>query len=248
VKDSRLETALEYSALVVELRRLCLEQAKNQPLDPREIERCEFELHDVMILQVEILTKAGRFDEAYALMEESLALKRASRDESGLTWALYKYAQLLADTGRVAEARPIFEEVLQHTEASGDRSVVLGWYRHDAALMALHESDLRRGREMLRASYEVFEQNAVGGGFLLTLYLLVYLHGIEGNWPLVALTLGAGDAARGTPYPDDWQAILEAQERAARAALGNEEFELQYAIGTQLEPQQAIEAALLDNS
>ncbi|MDF2439707.1 MAG: hypothetical protein JWN98_691 [Abditibacteriota bacterium] len=244
VREGHLHSAQKYSESIVALRRMCLEQAQSQSLDPHEIERCQIELNDVMILQVEILTKAGRFDEAYALMEESLAMKRASRDEGGLTFGLNKYGQLLADTGRIAEARPIFEEVVCRAETSGDRSVVLGWYRHDAALMALRENDLTRGRELIRASYAVFEENSVDGGFLLTLYLLVYLHGLESNWSLVARTLGTVDPEHLTPYPDEWRVIFEAQERAARAELGDKEFESQRASGARLSPQQAIEAFL----
>jgi len=96
----------------------------------------------------------------------------------------------------------------------------------------------------VRASYAVFEENTAGVGFLLTLHILVYLQGLEGNWPLVARTLGVSNALGGTPYPDDWRAILEPQESAARAALGDQEFESQRASGAQLKPQTAIEAAL----
>jgi predicted ATPase/class 3 adenylate cyclase len=244
VKDGQPGVALRCGEEIIQLWQLCLEQARGQSMGPSEIERRKIELNDAMILQVEILAKAGHLDEAWALMEKSLAMKRASRDESGLTFALNKHAQLLADTGHIAQARPIFEEVVQRAQASGDRSFVLGWYMHDAALMALHEGDLARGRELLRGSYEVFEENAAGAGFLLTLHILAYLHGLEGNWPLVALALGASDALRGTHYPDNWQEILQAQENAARAALGHEQFEAQRARGAHLPPQKAIEEAL----
>jgi tetratricopeptide (TPR) repeat protein len=244
VKNGDNEGALELCESIVKLRQFCVEQAQSQSLDPNELEKCRLELNDAMILQVEILAKAGRIDEAWRLMEESLALKRASRDESGLTFGLNKYAQLLAETGRFADARPVFEEVVRRTEESGDRSVVLGWYRHDAAKMALHAGDLERGRELIGASYAVFKENGASQGFLLSLQILAYYHGLKENWRLVARTLGAGDAARGASYPDDWQAILEAQEKVARAALGDGEFELQRAEGARLAPEQAIEAAL----
>ncbi|BCM94385.1 putative HTH-type transcriptional regulator [Abditibacteriota bacterium] len=236
-----IEVALKYSISMVELRQLALDQAQERGLELHEIERCRNELNDAMILQVEIFTKAGLIDEAWALMEQSLTMKRASSDETGLIWALYKYAQLLADTGRVAESRPIFEEVIQRAEQSGDRSVVLGWYRHDAALMALHEGDLARGRELIISSYTVFIEN---GAKHLMLHILAYLHGLEGNWPLVARTLGAADVARGTPYPDDWRDILEVQERGARAALGDNEFEAQRATGARLDLQRATNEAM----
>ncbi len=244
VKEGRIEAALHHGTEVLALRNLCVEQAREHTLDVQEVKRYEAELNDAMILHVEILTKAGRIDEAYALMEESLALKRASNDESGLTFGLNKYGQLLADTGHIAQARSIFEEVLQRAEASGDRSVVLGWYRYDAALMALHEGDLVRARELIRASYTNYVENSAYSGFVLILNLLVYLYALEGNWSLVARMLGAGDATRAGYYNDDWQTILKAQETAARMALGAEEFEAQYVSGSRLKPQQAIESAL----
>ncbi len=244
VGRGHFDQALKQSAEVVELRQKCVEQARSEGLGEREIERCEIELNDSMILQVEILAKAGRLDEAWELMERSLALKRASRDEGGLIFGLNKLAQLLADTGRFAEARPIFEEVVRRTEEIGDRSVLLAWYRHDAALMALHEGDSTRARELLHAAYGVFKENGASQGFGLMLHILAYLGGLEENWPLVARTIGAGDAVRGAPYPDDWRTRLQAQEDAARAALGDEEFELQRAVGRRLDPQTAIEAAL----
>ncbi len=248
MRAGRPEAALELSESIVELRRSCLEQAQSQARESNEIERCELELNDSLILQAEILARVGRFDEAWDVMEKSLAVKRVARDESGLIFGLYKYAQLLAASGRIAEARPLFEEVVQRAEKSGDRSIVLAWYRHDAAWAALHQGDLSRGRELLRDSYAVLKENTAGGGFLPTLHILSWLHGLEGNWPLVARTLGASDALRGEPYRDDWRDILERQESAARAALGDQEFEFQRASGTRLDPQQAIEAALSSGS
>jgi tetratricopeptide (TPR) repeat protein len=244
VKDRRIEVALEHSERTVELRRRCLEQAQSQGLDPHEVTRCAVELDDAIILRAEILAEAGRIDEAWPLMEESLAHKRASSDDASLTWGLFKRAQLLVHSGRVDEARPAFEEVVRRAEESGERSALLGWYCHGAAMMALHERDLARAREMMRASHAAFQENAATGGFLLTLHGLAFLHGVEENWPLVARTLGAGDRARGTPYPIDWRDILQPQEDAARAALGDEEFEVQYASWAHLTPQQAAEAAL----
>jgi predicted ATPase/class 3 adenylate cyclase len=243
VRDGHTDAALEHGVAIIELRRLCLEQARNQSLDRDRIEHFEIELNDAKLLYAEILAHVGRVEEAYALMEESLAAKRTFRDESGLTWGLYLYAQLLADTGRTAEARPIFEDVIRRSEETGDRSVVLAWYRHYAALMALHEGDFARGRELVCASHTAFMENGAGG-YMHTLHILAYLHGLEGNWPLVARLLGAGDALRGTPYPIDWQTTLQSQETAARAALGEQEFESQHAMGAQLDPLHAIEAAL----
>ncbi|RYX81625.1 adenylate/guanylate cyclase domain-containing protein [bacterium] len=248
VAEERNEIAFEQCKLVVELRRLAVIQAQEQGLGADEIERCQFELNDAMVLEVEILTKLERFDEAWTLMDECLAMKRAARDESGLTFVLYKYAQLLSDTGRVAESRPVFEEVVQRAEESGDRSLMLAWYRYDTALITLREGDPVRGRELVGGSYTVFKENAAQQGVIYTLHLFSFLLGLEGNWPMVALTLGAADAARGGPYPSDWEEILRAQENAARKALGTKEFEAQHTAGTKLTPQQAAEAALGSDS
>lgn len=244
VSEDRNQDALELSTSIVALHQLCVEQAKSRSLLPHDIEHYQIQLHDAMVLRVEILAGAGHQQEAWDLMEESLALKRASSDEGGFIFALNKYGQLLADGKRYSEARPVFEEVVQLAESSGDRSVVLAWYRHDAALMALHEGDLARGRELIRGTYAAFMENAAHHGFRIMLHILSHLHGLEGNWPLVARTLGAGDTVRGTPYPPEWKDDLEEQERAARVALGDTEFEAQRALGARTPPQQVIEEAL----
>ena len=244
VGAGHFERALEQSVAVVELRQKCVRQAEQEGLGAREIERCQIELADSLVLQVEVLDKAGRTDEAWALMEKSLALKRASRDEGGLSFGLYKYAQLLADAGRFGEARSLSEEVVARSEASGDRSLMLAWYRHFAARMALHEGESSRARELIRASYALFEENAARQGFLPTLHALAFLHGQTSNWPVVARVLGAGDALGAVPYPEDWRVILETQESAARAAIGDEEFESQRAVGRRLDPQVVVKDAL----
>jgi predicted ATPase/class 3 adenylate cyclase len=244
VGANRIEAALQHCNAIVELRAACLQQAKTGALGQIEIERCQNELDDALILQVEILAKAGHEAEAWALMEKCLTAKRASNDVGGLTFGLYKYAQLLADTGHIAEARQIFEEVVSRAEDSGDRSLMLAWYRHYAAKMALHQGDLVRGREMVQGSYAIFHENSAALGFRFTVYILTWLHGLEENWPLVALTLGAGSATNPSGYPDDWRTVLETQEKGARAALGESEFNAQHAAGASLSPLEAIAAAL----
>ena len=224
---------------ILQLRRECAETARQKSHDAREIARCEDELHDAMILHVEVLAGAGRNDEAWALMHQSLALKRAAGDESGLTFGLHKHAQLLAQSGELAQARQISEEVVARAQNSGDRSLMLAYYFYDAATLALGAEETMRARELLRAAYVVFKEDNAELGFVLTLRALAQLHEKAGQWLLVARIWGAlktTSASQIPPYHDLGD--------LARAALGTREFEAQRELGTRLSLREAIEMAL----
>ena len=244
-----IETALQQGETILELRRLCVERARAERLDAHEIARCQNELHDAMILHVEILAQAEQMDEAWALMEESLALKRAAGDEGGLTFGLYKYANLLAESGRISEARAVSEQVVQRARADDDYSLQRAYYFDDAAQYALHEGDVTRARELVREGYAIWKKANAELGFLMTLTTLSMLHEKAGHWTLFARTLGAIDSlchSQGTaaPLPDDCSQVATPPETAAIHALGEADFNAKRQWGARLSPQQAIEMGL----
>ncbi len=239
--------ALEQGDAILRLRHECV--ARAQHLGASEIARCEDELLDAMILHVEILVGAGDMDAAWTLMEESLAAKRTSGDAGGLNLALCKYAQLLALGGRHDEARPVAEELVRRVQSLGDRSLSLAFYLHDAAEIVLQQGDLARALEWLSASYAVCKENDSTLGFLLILRDLSYLHAQTGHWDLFARLLGAMDitgAWNNAARPDANELPPDANESAARAALGDAAFEAQRTAGTRMGTHPAIEAALRD--
>lgn len=243
------EKALELGTQILQLRRECVQRARAQHLDEREITRCEDELLDAGILHVEILVGAGDTDAAWALMEESLAAKRASGDAGGLNLALCKQAQLLALGGRHDEARPFAEELVHRVQTIGDRSLSLAFYLHDAAEIILEQGDLARALELVSASYTVCKENASTLGFMLILRDLTVLHAKAGHWPLFARLLGAMEVTgtwNGLAPPAGGEHPPGANQSAARAALGDDEFEAQRAAGRHLGTHPTIEAALKD--
>ena len=241
------QSALHQGETILELRRLCVERARAAG-DESEIARLENELHDAMILHVEITADAGQMDEAWALMEESLALKRAAGDKGGLTFGLYKRAQLLALCGHYAQAHAVSEEVVRRAQHNDDYSLQRAYYLDDAAQHALHNGKLARARELASAGYAIWKEEDAKLGYLMTLTTLAMLHEKAGHWALFARTLGAIDAlasAQGTAAPSDgFPQMPTPPENAAIAALGEAEFNAQRRLGTRLGPRQAIELGL----
>lgn len=241
--------ALEQGETILLLRRECVERARLERLDAAEIARCEDELLDAMILHVEVLFGAGEMEAAWPLMETSLTAKRTSGDAGGLNLALCKYAQLLALDGRHDEARAVAEELVRRVQALGDRSLSLAFYLHDAAEIVLQQGDLARARELLSASYAVCKENVSAMGFLLILRDLTALHAQTGHWDLFARLMGAMDITgdwNSSTLADASELPPDANECAARAALGHEEFEAQRIVGMRMGPHPTIEAALQD--
>ena len=234
--------ALQMGETITQLRRHGIEAARLARADAREVGRLEDELHDAMILHVEILVGAGRHDEAWTLMDETLALKRASGDEGGLTFGLHKYAQMLAQSGSYGEALAVSREVVARAQNSGDRSLMLAYYFHEAAQLALRAGELALARGFIRQSYAVFKEDNAELGFLLTLRALAHLHEAEGNWIMVARIVGALGSSHGAQTfafePED------AYQNAAQHALGDAEFKAQYQLGARLNWQQSVEMAL----
>ena len=241
------EKALQLGATILRLREACVSAAHAHNEDAREIQRCTDELHDAMILHVEILADADQLDAAWALMEAALALKRAVGDEGGLTFGLHKHAQLLLRSGQLSQARAVSEEVVRRARHSGDHSLMLAYYLHDAAQIALQDGDADSARERVSASYAVFKEDDASLGFLLILRALAELHEKSGDWPLVARVLGALSALD-APLNGPHHPASDAQEIAARAALGELKFESLHAAGARTEPQAAIEMALYSPS
>ena len=184
------QRALEQGETILALRRQCVQRARANQAAAHEIARLEDELHDAMFLHVEILGGAGRHETAWKLMDETLELKRAAGDEGGLTFGLHKYAQLLSQRGRHAAALEVGQQVVQRAQSSGDRSLMLAYYLHEAAQLALHQGELERAHQFARECYQVFQEDNAELGFLLTLRTLSQLHEARANWVMVARISG----------------------------------------------------------
>ena len=233
------EKARQIGEEILRLRRQCAQMAREHGEPAREIARYDDELHDAMILYVEVLAGAGRHDEAWALMNESLALKRAAGDESGLTFGLHKHAQMLTQIGEFSRAQEISEEVVARAQNSGDRSLMLAYYLYDTATLAFRLNQMARGHERLGAAYAAFKEDNAELGFLMTLRVLACLHEKSENWSLLARIWGALKTTGASQVPPH-----EDLEMRARAALGNAEFEAQREIGVRLSSQEVIELAI----
>ncbi len=241
--------ALQLGETILELRASSLQKARDERCDDLEIKRLENELHDAMILHVEILADAGQNERAWALMEETLTLKRASGDESGLTFGLHKQAQLLAQSGHFARAHEISEEVVRRAADNDDFPLQRAYYLDDAARNAIHNGDFARARELLRAGYKIWREDNAELGYLMTLTTLARLHEKSRDWGRFAHTLGAIDAlsmAQGADHSriNEHQHTPPAAEVAARIELGDYKFDEQRAAGTHFSAREAIELAL----
>lgn len=122
--------------------------------------------YDARVAYASTLQNRGRFEEALAFTEATLALpppESGSDDDRALTWAMDTRARLLMDLGRIDEAVVQMQAAAKRDEGSGvnvSQTINLGWFYLRAgdnaraiATVKTLESDMASGYGVMQAMH-----------------------------------------------------------------------------------------------
>ena len=187
----------------------------------------------------------GYYDRAVPFLEESLTMARELRSPVAVGWSLGLLGGVARSAGDLPRARALLEQTLAVFQSVGERSGAawtLGYLGH----LATKEGDYVRAANLLG---EALVDNAALGLRLGAAWCLCFLG---------VLAIRQDDCARGvrllaaaTEVGEHLPGSLDSDERAeyewalsaARAALGNAEYERVWALGREMTLGEAIEHA-----
>jgi non-specific serine/threonine protein kinase len=187
----------------------------------------------------------GKYDEAHALLCESLALGRAAKDASLIGLALKALGDLARCEGRFAQASVYYDEsLLRLREVGAAQQIAL--VQHGLAHAVLHQGNVERARSLFAESLETMRRQDDREGVVKCLL---------GFAALASATDLASDSARlyaaAVANSGEKPTILWPPEKIeyehylaqARTNLSEAAFEAEQAAGQALSLEQAIEYA-----
>jgi predicted ATPase len=194
------------------------------------------------------------FARAQALLEESLALYRDLDDSWDTAWVLSALADVAADRGDVGSARTLCGDSVALFRRLGVTWGVVAGLVHlgrvaalqgdDASAAAAYAECLSLGHAAVRADLALSLE-----GLAQVLARQAARHAARGHMEQAVRLFGAAAAMRATlglPLAPESSAEHEQQVAAARAALGEQAFAVDWAVGATLPPEQLRAEALQD--
>jgi tetratricopeptide (TPR) repeat protein len=188
----------------------------------------------------------GDAEEAQQLLEESLAIYRATGSRQGIASTLGNLGVLARQRGEDEEARQLYEESLALSRELGDLWGVANLLNN---LGLLHQSQGNTGAahplhiESLQVQQEIGDKD----GITSSLESFGCLATARGEFERAARLWGAAEALReesGAERAVDEKEFLDQTMTAARAAVGDSAFTAAWSEGRILSCEQAVEFAL----
>jgi len=182
------------------------------------------------------------------LLEESVRLFRAARDDWGVALALIPLGDLALLAGDVAGARRMHEEVLRHAGAIGDDHMTA--QAHDQlALDALLGSELAVARTELGLAAALHRSlhDREGTAYCLEGFAALALAMQQPE--LAARLMGAADQARRLVGVAVWPFVRPLRGRLETfVRMSTSAYDTEFAAGARLEPEQALDLAVRSTS
>ena len=190
-----------------------------------------------------VALQRGALAEAYAWVEQSLALCQEAQYPDGITWSLYDLGHVVFVRGEGARAEPLLAESLTRFREQGNE---FGYQRALISLghIARTQGQLARAVSRYRESFMAWRMHPLGIPALEGLAGVAVTQGLAEQG---ARLFGATEALReamGWPLPPVSRADYERDVAAARAQLGEATFAAAWAAGRALPLEQAITDAL----
>jgi predicted ATPase len=198
----------------------------------------------------EAVRRQGDLDRAARWHEESLAMRRKLGDKRGTAIGLNNLGLVARYRGDYAEATRLLEESLQIRQLIGARTGIAN------ALSALADvarcqGETSRARELYQQAVRLRQQLRINEGLADCLLGLADLARIDGQPRRAARLLGASEALRDSlrrAIPPVDRAGYEQTIAVIRDSLAPEAFDAARAAGLSMTVDQAIAAALYDDS
>jgi predicted ATPase/DNA-binding SARP family transcriptional activator len=187
----------------------------------------------------------GDYEQAQSLYEEAIAVSARIGFSHAETIARENLGLVMLGLGDLDAAVRIFEETIAVARGSGathDLSTRLS----SLARVLIERGETERPREALAEALELAGRLKEPRGLADCLEATGGLATAMGDHRRAAALFGAADALRasiGGMRPPDQQPWFEPKAEAARAALGDGEFEAQWQRGGAADPDQALELA-----
>ena len=189
----------------------------------------------------------GDLARSRAFFVEALELKRELGDPADISTSTSGLGLLAVDEGKLDEARALMEESLAIDRERGD-VVGIAVNLSNLAAVALEQEDVGRAKPLLAEGLRAFVEIGDGDGVAECLEEIASMLVIQGRAEAALRLAGAAAALRellGTPVasPAD-QARIDHHLEHARAALGDEAFEVAYSEGQKLTQEEAAAEGL----
>jgi tetratricopeptide (TPR) repeat protein len=193
----------------------------------------------------QIALAQGRYEQAGALFDEALAIRRQLTDPLGVAHALQGLAELAVRTGDLVEARSLYEQILAIAREVGDAFTVV-----DALLglaeAAFRDGDVARAEDLFRDSLALTARLQEDLSYLINGLTGLAAVAARRDQPLRAARLaGAVDAIRAASgLVLTFQSEHEQRVDEVRLALGEERFSAAWAEGSTMSVEEAVGYAL----
>jgi predicted ATPase len=187
-----------------------------------------------------------RLDEARALLQESIRVRRAIGDEAGLATSLSNLAIVSLDMRDVDEAQQLLEEAIAIDRGRGDDWGIAA-SANNLGVAYLERGDLEPARPLVIEALTKFKSIGDSEGEAESLEVLAGLAAAEGNAVRAARLSGAALALRaavGIPMSVLDRERLDGWLEPPRRELGSEAFEEAEAEGAEMTSDQALDYAL----
>ena len=185
----------------------------------------------------------GRFDEALRYQAESTAIWRSLDDRYALSWCCVNNARALQLAGRHVEAVERFREAIALFEETGEPTGI-GVARYGLGLIAIDRGEYAEARELIHESYAIATRGREPWYLAERLEALAELETISGAFLRGARLLGAAARLRevsGSQSPKSELWRVEQTERLLRDALGEIDFEREFASASEIDATELID-------